>query len=296
MRTIYLFPGQGSQKKGMGEREFAAFPALVEQAEAFLGYSVRQLCRDDPDAQLQQTQFTQPVLYIVSALAYLRHRQEHEEVEPIFAAGHSVGEYAALFAAGCFDFMTGLRLVTKRGEIMSRVRDGGMLAVTGLPTLHVQAILKNFAFDAIDIANYNTATQTVLAGETSDLRESAPIFAEAGAKRALLLKVSGAFHSRYMDAAAEEFATYLDTVELRAPSLPVVANVNAQPYAKGRLKALLGQQLNHSVRWHESMQFLLRQAGEFQELGGSRILSQMIRQIQRETPTAAGDSSRGAAA
>jgi len=126
-----MFPGQGSQKKGMGKDLFELFPDQIKAADEILGYSLAELCLEDTDDRLKKTQFTQPALYVVSALTYLKHREE-TGVQPDFAAGHSLGEYPALFCAGAFDFETGLKLVQKRGELMSRAGEGGMAAVMKL--------------------------------------------------------------------------------------------------------------------------------------------------------------------
>jgi malonyl CoA-acyl carrier protein transacylase len=280
VKVAYLFPGQGSQKKGMGADYFEKFPDLVKEADACLGYSIRELCEIDPGDNLRKTQYTQPAIYVVSALSFLDQMEKTNGKLPDFAAGHSIGEYSALFAAGCFDFVTGLKLVARRGEIMSRVKGGGMAAVAGMSVHEVESVLKNYAFDGIDMVNYNTSNQTVIAGLLSDIEEAAPVFEEAGARMVVRLKVSGAFHSRYMDDSAHEFTEYLNSFQFSELRFPVIANCTARPYSKGATHELLSKQLNHPVRWCESIQYMLESGEcEFTELGGGRILSQMLKHI-----------------
>src|SRR5262249_33257796 len=145
MTRISIFPGQGSQAKGMGAELFRKFPDLVSQADAELGYSIERLCLEDPDKQLNNTAFTQPALYVVDCLAHLNQLNE-SGVAPHFVAGHSLGEYSALFAAGAFDFSAGLRLVRKRGELMSKAFGGGMAAVVGLTCEQIEDVLRTKGF------------------------------------------------------------------------------------------------------------------------------------------------------
>jgi len=165
----YLFPGQGSQHVGMGNDLFSLFPRELAAAQALLGYSVEELClRDSPAGALQNTAFTQPALYVVSALTYLRKLRQTGR-QPDFAAGHSLGEYTALFAAGVFDFQTGLKLVQRRGALMARVSGGAMAAVIGLPSDRIAAVLAAERLESVDIANMNSPDQTVVSMLKVDL-------------------------------------------------------------------------------------------------------------------------------
>src|SRR5215471_6592642 len=161
----FVFPGQGSQKKGMGQglfEEVREFAGLEKDIDALLGYSVRKLCLEDPDNKLKETQYTQPCLYVVNALTY--YKAIATGPKPDFVAGHSFGEYDALLAAEAFDFMTGLKLVKKRGELMSQAKGGGMAAIIGVPVEKSEAIVKTENLIGIDFANYNSPVQTVLSG------------------------------------------------------------------------------------------------------------------------------------
>ena len=177
----------------MGGILFEEFKELTAKVDQLLGYSIRELCLEDPKMQLNQTQYTQPALYIVNALSYLKKVAETGK-KPDFVAGHSLGEYDALFVSGVFDFETGLRLVAKRGEIMSRATGGGMAAVIGLTEVQVTEILQQNGLEAIDIANFNSPYQIVISGRKEDVDKAKPIFEAArDVKMFAPLKVSGAF-------------------------------------------------------------------------------------------------------
>ena len=283
MATIYLFPGQGSQSKGMGEDLFDEYPELVGKADSILGYSLKTLCLEDPEGNLNQTQYTQPALFAVSALEYLSHTKETGE-KPDFLAGHSLGEYTALFAAGAFDFETGIRLVRKRGELMGKAKGGGMAAVIGIDANRVREILECAGVETVQVANYNSPQQTILSGPVKDLDQISETFTKGGARRYIPLKVSAAFHSRYMDEAGKAFGDFLKTVELDDPKTPVVSNVTARPYESGEIADNLEKQITSSVRWQESVEYLLAQ-GEcaFKEIGPGTVLTKLVQQIQQAT-------------
>nr|WP_139492055.1 ACP S-malonyltransferase [Brevibacillus dissolubilis] len=279
----YVFPGQGSQHKGMGEALFDEFVELTEQADEVLGYSIRRLCTVNPYSYLSQTQYTQPALYVVSALSYLKKIRDTGKV-PDFVAGHSLGEYNALFAAGAFDFVTGLQLVRKRGELMSRVTGGGMAAVVGLSDVQVTEILQQSQLDAIDVANFNTPTQIVISGRKEDIDRARPVFEAVKEVRMYRpLDVSGAFHSRYMSEAKQEFEQFLSAFLLNPLSIPVISNVHARPYEQEKLKATLAEQINHSVRWTDSIRYLMGQGDmTFEEIGPGMVLTGLITKIRKE--------------
>src|ERR1041385_7233646 len=164
----YMFPGQGSQKRGMGQALFDEVPeyaAVERDVDAIVGYSMRKLCLEDAENRLKETQFTQPSLYVVNALHY--YKAIGQGPRPAYAAGHSLGEYNALLAAGAFDFLTGLKLVKKRGELMARAQAGGMAAIVGLDAHEIEGILRSKGLGDLDVANYNTPKQTVVSGPSS---------------------------------------------------------------------------------------------------------------------------------
>ncbi|MFF2807622.1 ACP S-malonyltransferase [Streptomyces sp. NPDC058000] len=278
---VYGFPGQGSQAKGMGKDLFEEFPEQTALADSVLGYSIRELCVEDPRRELARTQFTQPALFVVSALTWLRTQREDPE-PPDYLVGHSLGEYAALFAAGSFDFETGLRLVTRRGELMSRAGGGRMAAVIGRDLATVERTLADHGLTGLDIANHNAPTQFVLAGPADQIDLAKPVFQELGAHY-VPLNVSAPFHSRYLRDTADEFAAYLDGFTLRDPAIPVLANVHARPYGPGEVKQLLAGQIASPVRWTDTVRYLMGK-GDFalKELGPGAVLRKLVTKIQAE--------------
>ena len=282
MTLISMAPGQGAQRKGMGSTLFDAFPRLVEEADSLLGYSIRQLCEDDPDQRLADTTYTQPALYTVNALSYYA-QLEKSGRPPDFAIGHSLGEYNALLIAEAFSFAEGLKLVKKRGELMGRLKDGGMLAVIGPAVNEIRWALDQAGIQTIDTANLNTPTQTILSGPKTDLDRVAEVFNRDGV-RTVPLNVSAAFHSRYMSQMKSTFAAFIADVAFNPLMVPVISNYTARPYRDAEIASNLVQQLDHGVRWCESVQYLMKEESPvFEELGGQGILTRMVDEI-RKTP------------
>ena len=283
----FVFPGQGSQKRGMGQGLFDEVPeytSVEKDVDAIVGYSMRTLCLEDPDNKLKETQYTQPSLYVVNALHY--YKAVAQGTRPQWVAGHSLGEYNALLAAGAFDFLTGLRLVQKRGALMAQARSGGMGAVIGLSSAAIPKVLQDNGLTSIDVANFNTPSQTVVSGPIEDIKRAGPAFEKSGAQMYIPLQVSAAFHSRYMADAAKAFADFLAPLPFSAPRIPVVANVTAQPYPSNgadSVKSLLAQQITNSVRWTDSIRFLIAQGvTQFSEMGPGNVLTRMVQQIQQQ--------------
>jgi malonyl CoA-acyl carrier protein transacylase len=282
MSIVCLFPGQGSQSVGMGGALFERFADWTSEADRILGYSIRELCLEDPRGALGLTQFTQPALFVVNALTW-RARQEDGKTPPAFVAGHSLGEYNALLAAGVFDFAAGLTLVRERGALMGRVSGGGMAAVIGLPPERIAGILAaSEAGQRIDVANYNAFDQTVIAGPVADIEAVRADFDAAGVRAFTPLKVSAPFHSRYMRAAMEEFDAVLAGCAFAAPVIPVISNVTAAPYPADDVRGTLAKQIGNSVRWLDSMVGLLdRGLTEFEEVGPGNVLSKLMVRIRK---------------
>lgn len=282
-----IFPGQGSQFKGMGKELFPLFPEQVRSASEVLGYSVEDLCLNDREGLLSKTQYTQPALYVVNALHYYRAQATQEEggnaKAPMFFAGHSLGEYNALHAAGVFSFETGLRLVQKRGELMGRASGGGMAAVLGISAQEIRGMLDEHRLDGIDIANLNTPTQTVIAGDHEALAAAAQLFSKMNL-RYVPLNVSAPFHSRHMQPVQAEFAQFLRGFSFEAPKATVIANATARPYDGSRIADTLARQIANPVHWVDSIRYVMGKGEvEFQELGAT-ILSRMVNEI-RSTQT-----------
>jgi malonyl CoA-acyl carrier protein transacylase len=277
----HLFPGQGSQRIGMGEALFDAFPDLTRSADAILGYSIKELCLKDPGRNLAKTEFTQPALYVVNALTY-RQRAKDPDWRADFAAGHSLGEYNALECAGVFSFDDGLKLVKRRGELMCTAPTGAMAAILGLASEEIAGILAENGLATIDVANYNAATQTIISGLEQDIRNAQRCFEEHKAMY-IPLNAGGAFHSRYMRPVVGEFETFLRGFDFAPPQVPVIANVSARPYEPGQVVHNLLEQLASPVRWLDSMNYLLQQGvTDFAELGPGDVLTKLIRGIKSQ--------------
>ncbi|TJZ59104.1 ACP S-malonyltransferase [Streptomyces piniterrae] len=278
MTRIFMFPGQGAQHAGMGRELFGRFPELVREADDILGHSIRQLCLDDPDSRLGSTEYTQPAVYVVNALALRAARAEGSA--PDVAIGHSLGEYNALEAAGVFGFAEGLRLVVARARAMARIAGGGMAAVLGLDDAVLRLVLRRAGLDAIQVANLNTSDQTVIAGPADGLAEAATLLLDAGARAVRRLDVSGPFHTSHMTSAAEEFAPALRSLTLAAPAFPVIANRTARPYPETGIADLLIGQIDHPVLWRKTVEALDTPDAEFLEIGAGQTLTRMLRALR----------------
>lgn len=286
-KSAFLFPGQGSQEIGMGAALFAAFPDRVAEADAILGWSVADLCRAGPPERLNDTRYTQPAVYVVSALDVLRRRREGAP-DPVLMAGHSLGEYTALFAADALDFATGLRLVARRGAVMAEAGPGAMAAVTGLDRQTITAVLEDAgAAGEVVLANHNTPDQSVLSGRREALTRVLPALEAAGAERVVPLRVSSAFHSPLMAEAAAAFRPDLEAAVVARPRVPVVCNVTARPHdpEPEAIKARLLEHFTAPVRWVETIQWMRAQGvGSFVEVGHGGVLTRLVEKIPAADP------------
>lgn len=279
-----MFPGQGSQQPGMGRQLFsdlAEFGRLESAIDAELGYSLRTLCLEGDD-RLRLTQHTQPALYVVNHLHFLK--AQREGTTAAYYAGHSLGEYNALTASGTLEFMDGLKLVRRRGELMGQARGGAMAAVVGIPIGQVEATLREAGLGGVDVANHNAPMQTVVSGIEGEVAEAEAAFKDAGAKAVIRLPVSAAFHSKQMAAAARAFRDVLKSVPFRAPDAPVISNVTGRPYPSGgwdgTVRARLGEQIVSPVRWVSTIRYLKGRGVEyFLELGPGTVLTRLVQQI-----------------
>src|SRR6266700_4539231 len=280
MTTAVMFPGQGSQRPGMGAGLFERYPDLTGLASEILGLSVAQLCLSDPQGRLGDTTWTQPARYVVNALSLQAAREDG--LAPDVLLGHGVGEYSALLAAGVFGFEAGLRLVMSRARLVAAV-PGGMSVVLGPGARAIADVLARAGLDGLDLANLNAADQTVLSGPAALLERAAPALLEAGAFAVRRLPVSGPFHSRYMRDAAREFGDLAGGCELAAPELPVIANRTAREYPPAGIGEILAEQIDHQVLWAQSLAYLLaRDPGtEFVELGGTPTLGGTVRRARQ---------------
>lgn len=277
----YLFPGQGSQSKGMGKDLFAEFPELIREANQLLGFSIQSLCTDDPDQVLNQTQYTQPAIYVVSALAYFKKLRD-TRIKPDYVCGHSLGEYNALLAAEVFDFTTGLKLIKKRSELMSQAKEGGMAAIIGLTFAEIKQVLAENSHLHLSIANYNSYTQIVISGPKQNIEQTQTLFTNKKSVNFIPLKVSGAFHSAFMQQAREEFALYLKEFSFAIPTIPVIANVDASFYHPAIIKENLANQITHAVQWTPTIEYLQTHTGMiYEEIGPGKVLTGLLQRMEK---------------
>lgn len=284
---VFVFPGQGSQAVGMGRVFFERYAVVREvfaQADVVLGMPLSRLILEGPASDLNCTVNTQPALLTVeTALTRLLAR---EGIRPQAVAGHSLGEYAALVAAGALDFADALRLVRLRGRLMEEAVPngvGGMVAVLGLDASVAERCCRE-AGGVVEAVNYNCPGQVVLAGENQALARAVELARAAGARQCLRLTVSGPFHCRLMRPAGDELARALAGVAFRDPAVPVVTNAGAAwaKTARQVLEALVVQMYS-PVRWEESVRLLLAAGAEaFVEVGPGRVLAGLIRKIDRQ--------------
>ncbi|MBW4466929.1 MAG: ACP S-malonyltransferase [Pegethrix bostrychoides GSE-TBD4-15B] len=273
MKTAWVFPGQGSQAIGMGADLYGLSEAQPRFAKAaqILGWSVPDICQNLED-QVSRTLYTQPCLYVLESILVDLMRNQGEQ--PDLVAGHSLGEYVALYAAGVFDFESGLRLVQRRAELMDAASEGGMAALLGFDRSQLEQQLAQTP-DVV-LANDNNSGQVVISGR---LEAVETILASVKSKRALRLNVSGAFHSPLMAEAAAKFQQVLDQVEFRPAQVPVLANVDPMPATDPlMLKERLSRQMTGSVRWRE-ISLQLPQSGieRVIEIGPGKVLTGLIK-------------------
>lgn len=289
-KIAIVFPGQGAQAVGMGKELAATYPAaadLFRQADEILGWPLSKICWEGPEEELTKTSVCQPALYVHGLAALAVAREKSGDFAAAGAAGLSLGEFTAHAAAGTFDFATGLRLVAQRGLFMQEACEatkGGMAAMIGAE----ENAVRDLAAQAdVDVANLNSPGQIVVSGEASKVAVAAGLAKDFGIRKAVELKVAGAFHSRLMQPAYERLADVLAATEIHTPRFPVVCNVEGRPVGDPyAIRRTLADQVTGSVRWTDCVACLLDELGcdTFLELGPGTTLAGMIARIRKGTP------------
>lgn len=284
--VAFIFPGQGAQYVGMGKDLYEAFKesqAVFAQADEVLGFSISKLCFEGPQAKLTITQNCQPAILTVSiaALEAFKVSAKGQRLSVKYTAGLSLGEYSALVASGVLSFEDGLRLVRKRADLMeeaARGNPGKMAAILGLERSVLEALCKK---SNAELANINCPGQMVITGRTEAVEKAKNLALEKGARRAIDLEVSGAFHSSLMKKAALEFKAFLEGFNLKTGSIPVVSNVTAEPrYEAGEIRENLFKQIYSPVLWEDSVRYIAAHGVKtFYEVGPGSVLKGLIRKI-----------------
>jgi len=291
MKTAYIFPGQGAQFVGMGQDLYnlnEETKSLFEQANDILGFRITDIMFSGTDEDLKQTKVTQPAIFLHSVILA---KALGDSFQPAMVAGHSLGEFSALVAAGALSFEDGLKLVAKRANAMQKAceaQPSTMAAILGLEDETVEKICAQVE-DVVVAANYNCPGQLVISGTIEGVDKACVLLTEAGAKRALKLNVGGAFHSPLMEPAKVELQTAIEETEIKAPVCPIIQNVDAKPYTDpAQIKANLIAQLTGAVRWTQTVKQMLADGAEaFVEVGPGNVLQGLVKKVDRSAQTSA---------
>lgn len=284
MKVFWVFSGQGAQHVGMGADLYAdnaAARRIFDAADQALDWPVSELCFKGPADKLTESRYCQPAIYTMSCAALEAFKSAYSEVAPLACAGLSLGEYAALFAGGAFNFEDGLRLVAQRGELMDaacRETDGGMASALGGDESLIKEICRSHD---VDVANFNCPGQLVISGAKTNVEQAVSALKEKGLRKVIPLQVAGAYHSRLMSGAEQKLRLILDETRLRMPAVPVYHNYSAAPSESiEAIKENLAAQVAGSVRWEECVRKMIADGGNVMiEFGPGNVLAGLLRRI-----------------
>ncbi len=289
-KLAFIFPGQGAQVVGMGKDLYEHYPAakkVFDTADEVLGKKVTKMCFEGPEDDLKQTINTQPAIVTMS-IAALEAFKSKLNLTPHFTAGHSLGEYCAMFCSGVMNLKTTLLAIQKRATLMNKVNKGMMAAVLNAPEGSIEKALKEASKEGyVDVANYNSPVQVVLTGDEKAVNKAGEILTQAGARRFVPLAVSGAFHSKYLNEASKEFGEFAKELDLSSASVPVVTNVDASATISAEdFRNKMPRQICSSVHWTQTIENMVKNGVDtFVEFGPGKVLAGLNRKINPEVKT-----------
>jgi len=289
-KLAFIFPGQGAQAVGMGKDLYNNYPAaknVFDTADEVLGKSITKMCFEGPEETLKETINTQPSIVTMS-IAALEAFKTKLNIKPNFTAGHSLGEYCAMYASDVMDLKTTLKAIQQRANLMGQIKGGAMAAILNAPEGSIEKALEEASsVGYVDVANYNSPVQVVLTGDENAIKKAGEILMESGAKRVVPLAVSGAFHSKYLEDAGKEFSQFVKDLDISSASIPVVTNVDAAAtIAAEDFKNKMPRQIYSSVHWTQTINNMIENGVDtFIEFGPGKVLAGLNKKINPSVKT-----------